>query len=83
MNIKNITNLDAEELNIYAHASEAELLHYYEPQEGVFIAETANVVLRALEAGYRLESVLVEDKRMDGNPTGYDLDDEDDEDDDL
>ena len=64
MNIKNITNLDAEELNIYAHASEAELLHYYEPQEGVFIAETANVVLRALEAGYRLESVLVEDKRM-------------------
>ena len=50
-----IDNLDAPELALYAHASEAELLHYHEPYEGVFIAETANVVLRALEAGYTIE----------------------------
>ena len=59
-----IDNLDAPELALYAHASEAELLHYHEPGEGVFIAETANVVLRALEAGYTVESVLAEDKRI-------------------
>ena len=58
-----IDNLDAPELAVYAHASEAELLHYHEPEDGVFIAETANVVLRALEAGYTIESMLVEDKR--------------------
>ena len=64
MNYIEITDLEAPELNIYAHASEAELLHYYEPQDGVFIAETANVVLRALEAGYEVESMLVETKRL-------------------
>ena len=64
INRTEIENLDAPELGIYANASEAELLHYYEPKTGVFIAETANVVLRALEAGYRVESMLVEDKRV-------------------
>ena len=64
MNIIPIDNFNLPGLNLYANASEAELMHYYEPQTGVFIAETANVVLRALEAGYRVESMLVEDKRL-------------------
>jgi len=64
MNLKEITDLESPELNIFSHTSEAELLHYYEPAEGVFIAETANVVLRALEAGYEAESMLVETNRM-------------------
>jgi len=64
MNIIPIDNLDTPHLSIYAKASEPQLLHLDEPKEGVFIAETANVVLRALEAGYRLESLLVETDRL-------------------
>lgn len=64
MNLIHIDNLNAPELALYAHASEAELLHYYEPYDGVFIAETANVILRALEAGYKVESILVETNRL-------------------
>ena len=64
MNIIPIEQLEAPELSLYAHASETELLHYYEPYEGVFIAETANVILRALEAGYEVENMLVETKRL-------------------
>lgn len=64
MNIIPIENLNAPELALYAHASEAELMHLHEPREGVFIAETANVILRALEAGYRVVSMLAEKERL-------------------
>lgn len=64
MSIIPITDLNSPELFAYAHASEAELFHLNEPGEGVFVAETANVVLRALEAGYELSSLLVEEERL-------------------
>lgn len=59
-----IDNLNREELSPYVAKSEAELLHYYEPAEGIFIAETANVIIRALDAGYEIESLLVEEERL-------------------
>lgn len=59
-----IDNLNREELSPYVAKSEAELLHYYEPAEGIFIAETANVIIRALDAGYEIESLLVEEERQ-------------------
>ena len=64
INLIPITDLTAPELFVYADASEKELIHYYEPASGIFIAETANVVLRALDAGYRIESMLVEKERL-------------------
>ncbi len=64
LNLIEVNDLEAPQLAVYAHASEAELLHFYEPDGGVFIAETANVVLRALEAGYMIESLLVEKQRL-------------------
>ena len=64
MNIISITDINSQDLYFYAHASEAELLHANEPAPGVFIAETANVILRALEAGYEAESLLVEEERL-------------------
>ena len=64
MNRIQITDLEHPDLYAYAHASEAELFHMNEPNDGVFIAETANVVLRALEAGYEPESMLVEEERL-------------------
>ena len=35
-----ITDFNAPELDIYARFNEAQLLHYFEPAPGVFIAES-------------------------------------------
>lgn len=63
-NIIEITDINATELDIYARLNEAQLLHYFEPQTGIFIAESPNVVLRALNAGYIPLSLLVERKHL-------------------
>ena len=60
MNRINITELDCPELSIYASSSETQLLHYYEPDLGIFIAESLRVIGRALDAGYEPMSLLVE-----------------------
>ena len=49
-------------MEIYSSLSEVQLLHYYEPKPGIFIAESPIVIERALAAGYVPESVLIEDK---------------------
>ena len=63
-NIIEITDFSAPELDVYARLSENELLHYYEPNGGLFIAESPNVILRALDAGYRPLSLLLEKKHI-------------------
>jgi tRNA G18 (ribose-2'-O)-methylase SpoU len=65
-NIIEITDFNAPQLDVYARLNEAQLLHYFEPKEGVFIAESPNVVLRALNAGYMPLSLLVEQKHIEG-----------------
>ena len=65
-NIIEITDLSVPELDIYARLSEVQLLRFYEPKEGIFIAESPKVVERALDAGYQPLSVLVEKKHIDG-----------------
>ena len=47
-----ITDLTIPELEIYAGATEVQLLRYYEPNPGIFIAESPNVIERALDSGY-------------------------------
>ena len=47
-----ITDFSAEQLDIYARLTEPQLLHIYEPEMGVFIAESPKVIERALDAGY-------------------------------
>ena len=66
MPIMEITDLSIPELDIYARLSEVQLLRYYEPKEGLFIAESPKVVERALDAGYQPLSVLVEKKHIEG-----------------
>ena len=61
-----ITDLNIPELDIYARLSEVQLLRYNEPDLGIFIAESPNVIERALNAGYEPLSVLVEKKHVDG-----------------
>lgn len=65
-NITEITDFNAPELDIYARLSEVQLLRFYEPKPGLFIAESPNVILRALNAGYEPISLLVERKHIDG-----------------
>ena len=65
-NIIEIQDLNLPELEIYARLSEVQLLHYNEPDLGIFIAESPNVIERALNAGYTPLSILVEKKHIEG-----------------
>lgn len=64
--ILEITDLTAPELDIYARLSESQLLHYYEPNGGLFIAESPKVIERALDAGCTPVSFLMEKKHIAG-----------------
>ena len=67
LNVIEIKDLDAPELQIYYNLNEAQLFHYFEPKPGIFIAESPKVIGRALDAGYEPLSVLVEKKQMEEN----------------
>lgn len=59
-----ITDFNEPELDIYARYNEAQLFHLYEPDTGVFIAESPIVIERALNAGYSPISILAERKHI-------------------
>ena len=63
-NIIRITDFTAHELDIYARLSENDLLSRHKPEEGIFIAESPNVIERALNAGCVPISVLIEEKEL-------------------
>ena len=65
MNLIEIKDINAPEMDIFARATERELRTCEEPEGGLFLAESANVILRAIEAGYEPYSVLVETRRLD------------------
>ena len=71
MNLKyiTITGLDNENLAIFSQYNEGQLLHYNEPDLGIFIAESPKVNFRALDAGYEPLSLLVEGKTLEGKET--------------
>ena len=66
MNRIEITDLTLPELQVYTSLNEAQLLHYYEPAPGIFIAESPKVIQTALDAGYEPISCLVEKKHVEG-----------------
>ena len=55
-----ITDFNAPELDVYARLTEAQLVNRLEPTKGMFIAESPKVICRALDAGCRPVSLLVE-----------------------
>jgi len=63
-NIIRINDFNASELDFYARLSEKQLSHYYEPDTGLFIAESPKVIERSLNAGYEPVSMLVEEKHI-------------------
>lgn len=65
-NVIEITDFTAPELDVYARLTEAQLLHRYEPQKGLFIAESPKVIERALDAGYQPVSLLMERSHIEG-----------------
>ena len=65
-NIIKINDLALTELKPYACMSEVQLLRYFEPDPGIFIAESPKVISRALDSGYEPISLLIETKRIEG-----------------
>lgn len=65
-NLIPITDFTAPELDVYARLSEAQLLNRFEPEKGLFIAESPKVIERALNAGCEPVSILMEDKHVEG-----------------
>ena len=59
-----IQNLQDAGLDIYARLSEVQRLRYREPKPGIFIAESPIVVERALAAGYRPISALMDEAEV-------------------
>ena len=55
-----ITDFHAPELDVFARLTEAQLLNRFEPKKGMFIAESPKVIQRALSAGCKPVSLLVE-----------------------
>ena len=60
-----VTSADDERIGDYRALTDLELRTRWEPPNGLFIAEGELVIRRALRAGYRLRSVLVDEKRVD------------------
>ena len=67
MAVIEITDFSAPELDVYARLTEAQLLNRFEPEKGLFIAESPKVIHRALDGGYRPVSLLMERKDIDGS----------------
>ena len=65
-NIVEIQDFSAPELDVYARLTEAQLLNRFDPKKAMFIAESPKVIDRALDAGYRPVSLLMERKDIDG-----------------
>ena len=66
LNIIEIKDFEAKELDIYARLTENQLINRENPEEGLFIAESPKVIERALDAGYEPVSFLMEKKHIEG-----------------
>ena len=65
-NILTITDFQDPALDIYARLTENQLVNRADPQNAMFIAESPNVIHRALDAGCVPVSMLLERKHIDG-----------------
>ena len=70
MKLKEITSLEAPELEAYSTLTEAQLRNRLEPEKGLFIAESPKVINVALDAGFEPVSLLCEQKHIQGDASG-------------
>ena len=66
MNIIEVTEFNAPELDVFARLTEAQLRQKQNPEKGIFIAESPKVIHRALDAGYEPMALLMERKHIEG-----------------
>jgi tRNA G18 (ribose-2'-O)-methylase SpoU len=64
LTVETITDQDDQRIADYRALTDVELRIRWEPPNGLFIAEGELVLRRALRAGYRLRSILVDGKRV-------------------
>lgn len=64
--IIHIDTIDIPELEIFKDLNEPQLAHYFEPNGGLFIAESSKVIERALDAGYEPYMMLLDERIIDG-----------------
>ena len=63
-NIIEITDFNDPNLDVFARLTEAQLRNKVEPEKGIFIAESAKVILAALKAGWEPVSMLMDRKHI-------------------
>ena len=64
--IREITDFGAPELDVFARLTEGQLKSRADLSKGLFIAESPNVILRALDGGYEPVSLLMERRHIEG-----------------
>lgn len=64
LRVETITDFSDSRIDAYARLTEAQLRNRLEPARGIFIAESPKVIVRALDAGYQPESLLLERKHL-------------------
>lgn len=67
MQITEITSLTQPGVEIFSTLTEAQLRREYEPQQGIFIAESPKVIRVALNAGCRPVAMLCEKRHIEGD----------------
>ena len=68
-NVIEITSFSAPELDVYARLTENQLVNRADPSNALFIAESPNVIDRALNAGCVPVSMLLAEREMAGEIT--------------
>ena len=66
MEIHQITDVNAPEVDIYARLTENQLVNRADPENALFVAESPLVIGRALDAGCEPVSFLMEQKHIEG-----------------
>lgn len=67
MNIIRITSITNPGVEIFSTLTEAQLRNRLEPEKGVFIAESPKVIRVALDAGFRPQALLCEERHITGD----------------
>lgn len=64
MRVQRVDSLDSARLADYVHLTDVALRRSMEAAGGLYIAESSRVLLRALQAGHRPRSILVQESRV-------------------
>lgn len=67
MAIIRINDINDDRVELFTKYNEAQLYHYFEPKGGAFIAETPEVIKRALDRGAEPLAFLVEEKAFESD----------------